>query len=151
MVGSMTAAAAVIVSTDWQNASRSYDREKLASAREAAEALFRPKPQSEDHGVPGGRHTTSSTEGGLARTPRVFAMPQAPQMKPLPDKKHEPPAPASAPKSKRAQAKRRSVAVPEAHHARIRTLTMYGMTLEQVAEHYGVGVGEIERILAPLR
>jgi hypothetical protein len=146
----MTAAAAVIVPTDWQNASRSHDREKLSSAREAAEALFRAKPQSEDHGVRDAGPTTFSAEGP-GRTPRVFAMPQAPQMKPLPDKKHEPPAPASAPKSKRAQVKRRSVAVPEAHHARIRTLTTYGMTLEQVAEHYGVGVGEIERILAPKR
>jgi hypothetical protein len=67
-------------------------------------------------------------------------------VKPLPDEKHELPTP--APKRKRAQAKRRSTAVPASHHARIRTLTAYGMTLEQVAEHYGVGVGEIERILA---
>jgi hypothetical protein len=135
------------VPTDWQNASRSRDREKLASAREAAEALFRPKPQSEDHGVPDAGPTTSSTEEGSGRTPRVFAMPQAPHVKPL----SEPPAPAPAEKRKRAEAKRRSAAVPASHHARIRTLTTYGMSREQVAEHYGVGVREIERILAPKR
>jgi hypothetical protein len=136
------------VPTDWQNASRSYDREKLSSAREAAEALFRPKAQSEDRGIPDAGPTTSSTEEGPGRTPRVFAMPQAPHVKPLPDETHEPPAVAPAPKRKRAQVKRRSTAVPKSHHARTRTLTTYGMSREQAAEHYGVGVGETERILA---
>jgi hypothetical protein len=37
--------------------------------------------------------------------------------------------------------------VPRSHHARIRTLVKYGMTVPQVAEVYGVAVGVIERIL----
>jgi hypothetical protein len=139
------------VPTDWQNASRSYDREQVSSARKAAEALFKPQRPFEEHGVPDVGPTTSSTEEGPGRTPRVFAMPQAPHVKPLPDDRHELPAPAPAPKKQRARAKRRSTAVPASHHARIRTLTTHGMSLEQVAEHYGVGVGEIERILAPKR
>jgi hypothetical protein len=115
------------VPTDWQNTSRSYDRQKLSSAREAAEALFRPKPQSEDHGVLNAGPTTSSTEEGSGRTPRVFAMPQAPQVRPLPDEKPEPLAPAPAPKRKRAQAERRSTALPASHRNYVEAACVVGM------------------------
>jgi hypothetical protein len=37
--------------------------------------------------------------------------------------------------------------VPDAQIGRIRTLTRYGMTPEQVAELYDVTVAEIERII----
>ena len=37
--------------------------------------------------------------------------------------------------------------IPSSQFARIRALARYGMTVTQVAEVYGVAVGEIERIL----
>jgi hypothetical protein len=37
--------------------------------------------------------------------------------------------------------------IPQSQFARIRTLAKYGMTVLQVAQVYGVAVGEIERIL----
>ena len=37
--------------------------------------------------------------------------------------------------------------IPESQLARIRALVKYGMTVPQVAEVYGVAVGEIARIL----
>jgi hypothetical protein len=37
--------------------------------------------------------------------------------------------------------------IPRSQFARIRALVKYGMTVPQVAEAYGVAVGEIARIL----
>jgi hypothetical protein len=37
--------------------------------------------------------------------------------------------------------------VRRSHHARIRTLVNYGLTIPQVAEVHGVAVGVIERVL----
>ena len=138
--------------TDWQNASRSHDREKLTSAREAAEALFRPKPPSEDRAVADAAPIVSpAAEEGPGHTPRVFTVAQPPQVKPPPAERHDTPAPVTAPQTKPGRAKLRLTKVPASHHARIRTLATHGMTLEQVADHYGVGAGEIERILAAER
>jgi hypothetical protein len=41
----------------------------------------------------------------------------------------------------------RSVKIARSQFARIRILVRYGMTVRQVAEVYGVDLGEIERIL----
>jgi hypothetical protein len=139
------------VSFDARNGSRDNERDQRAKARAAAEALFKAKAGAGDHGAPDAGLTTSSLKEGAGRTPRVFATPQAPHVRPLLDQEHESIAPAPVPKSKRVEAKRRSAAVPASHHARIRTLTTYGMSREQVAEHFGVEVGEIERILAAKR
>jgi hypothetical protein len=38
-------------------------------------------------------------------------------------------------------------AIPASDFARIRTLVKYGMTIPQVAQIYGVAIGEIEHIL----
>jgi hypothetical protein len=37
--------------------------------------------------------------------------------------------------------------IPAAHFARVRTWVKYGMAVAQVAQVYGVSVGEVERIL----
>lgn len=42
---------------------------------------------------------------------------------------------------------RRTAAVPPSQTGRVRALATYGMTCAQVAELYGVPVGEIERIV----
>jgi hypothetical protein len=51
------------------------------------------------------------------------------------------------PKPRRVVATKRAPKIPASEFARIRTLAEYGMTLEQLAENYGVSVGEIERIV----
>jgi hypothetical protein len=53
------------------------------------------------------------------------------------------------PKSTRPQrtVKRSTGAIPASQFGRVRALASYGMTQAQVAELYGVGVDEIERII----
>jgi hypothetical protein len=83
---------------------------------------------------------TSPAVDQPARSPRVFAIPQA--------KGPDDDPPARNPKPQRAKAKQRSAKLSAADHVRIRTLTEYGMTPEQVAEHYEVSVEIIQRSLA---
>jgi hypothetical protein len=51
------------------------------------------------------------------------------------------------PKPQSGVSKRRAPKIPASEFARIQTLAEYGMTLKQLAENYGVSVGEIERIV----
>jgi hypothetical protein len=53
------------------------------------------------------------------------------------------------PKSTRPErtVRRATGAIPAAQFGRVRALASYGMTQAQVAELYGVGVDEIERII----
>ena len=99
------------------------DRERLTRA---AEALFTPK-QSIERGA--------ATAGESLRKPRVLpSLPNAPAHQ----QELEPPiSPRPAPRAK----------IARSQFGRIRTLIRYGMTARQVAEVYGVSVGEIERIL----
>jgi hypothetical protein len=57
--------------------------------------------------------------------------------------------PAAEPKQIRRKAidKRGTREIPLSQFGRVRTLTTYGMTPAQVAELYGVAVGEIDRII----
>jgi hypothetical protein len=108
------------------------ERERLARAREAAEALFTPKPPTEAEPA----SATPTADEQLARRPRIFAI--------------VPPAPAQPAQSALAPARRpprRPRGIPKAQHARIRTWVEYGMTAAEVAEVYGAAIGEIERIL----
>jgi hypothetical protein len=50
-------------------------------------------------------------------------------------------------KPQRVVAKRRAPKIPASEFGRIRMLAAYGMTLEQLAENYGVSLGEIESIV----
>jgi hypothetical protein len=118
------------------------DREQLSKAREAAEALFRPKELRTNEPA---QATSSSGSSPImdrpTRVPRVFVVPQA---NPRDD---QPATPTSTPR--RASTRKRTKLSPS-DHVRIRTLTDYGMTVVQVAEHYGVAVQGIERILAEM-
>jgi hypothetical protein len=114
-----------------QHHPRGHDRERITSARRAAEALFTPKPQSVERSV---SDPVPSAEQPT-RKPRVLAI-----LLPAPVRDKEVPAPVNPePRTKRQ--------IPRSHHARIRTWVNYGMTISQVAEVYGVAVGVIERIL----
>jgi hypothetical protein len=117
------------------------DHEQARRAREAAEALFnfarpaaRPEPSLPTDGAP------------PVRTPRIISvLPRMPAAEPQPQ-------PQASPERQECPArtplKRRAPRIPAAQHGRIRALTGYGMTLEQVAELYEVPLGEIERIAA---
>jgi hypothetical protein len=95
-----------------------------------AEALFTPKPQRV------GPTIGEAAAGGEAvRRPRVLAVAVAA----MPVEHSEPEEPTTKPL--------RKPVIPATHVARIHAWLKYGMTAAQVAEMYGVAVGEIERIL----
>jgi len=48
----------------------------------------------------------------------------------------------------RAAIRRETREIPVSQHGRVRALTSYGMTREQVADLYGVTLDEIERIMS---
>ena len=108
------------------------DRERTTSARQAAEALFTPKPAkpSVSDPAPSAKHP--------ARKPRVLSI-----LSPAPVRDEE----AAAPVDPEPRTTRQ---IPRSHHARIRTWVKYGLTIPQVAEVYGVAVGVIERIVGEL-
>jgi len=110
---------------------RGDDRERTASARQAAEALFTPKRQPVEPSV---SDPVSSAERP-ARKPRVLSI-----LSPPPVRSKEVAAPVNPEPPTTRQ-------IPRSHHARIRTWVKYGLTIPQVAEVYGVAVGVIERIL----
>jgi hypothetical protein len=110
---------------------RGDDRERIASARQAAEAPFTPKRQPV---APSVSHPVPSAEQP-ARKPRVLSI-----LSPAPVCNEEVAAPVNPePRTTRQ--------IPRSQHARIRTWVNYGLTISQVAEVYGVAVDVIERIL----
>ena len=110
---------------------RGDDRERITSARQAAEALFTPKRQPVEPSV----SDPAPSAEQPARKPRVLAV-----LSPAPVRNEEVAAPVDPePRTTRQ--------IPRSHHARIRTWVKYGMTIPQVAEVYGVAVGVIEGIL----
>jgi hypothetical protein len=110
---------------------RDDDRERTASARQAAEALFTPKRQPTESSA----SDSVPSDERPARKPRVLAI-----LSPAPVRNEQ----AAAPVDPEPRTTRQ---IPRSHHARIRTWVEYGMTVPQVAEVYGVAVGVIERIL----
>ena len=114
-----------------QHHPRGDDRERITSARQAAEALFTPKPRAVE---PLASDPVPSAEQP-ARKPRVLAI-----LSPGPVRDEEVAAPVNPePRTTRQ--------IPRPEHARIRTWVNHGLTIPQVAEVYGVAVGVIERIL----
>ncbi|MBV8122227.1 MAG: hypothetical protein JO081_20080 [Alphaproteobacteria bacterium] len=104
------------------------DRERANKARQAAEALFAPKPRENEAPNP------SAGPRAERRAPaRYEVLPAAVRN-----------APNAAPIG---VAPPIGTAIPAAHAARIRTWLRYGMTVADVATVYGVGVGDIERLL----
>jgi hypothetical protein len=114
-----------------QHHPRGDDRERIASARQAAEALFTPKRRPVELSV----SDPAPSADPPARKPRVL-----PILSPAPVRNEEVAAPVDPePRTTRQ--------IPRSEHARIRTWMNYGLTIPQVAEVYGVAVGVIERIL----
>ncbi len=135
--------------TDWPD----NDRAQVNRAREAAEALFKPRQQvARAEASVAAPKTPSLSEQPAPRTPRVIAIPSMTSVR---DQKVEMPImvkPAIAepkpPKPRKVVVKnRRATKVPPSEFARIRTLAEYGMTLDQLAENYRVSTSDIERIV----
>ena len=103
------------------------------NARQAAEALFAPKPKRVEPVI----QEAAPVIEEPVRTPRVLTI-----AAPAPVPRDEPVVPIHVPPSKEAD-------IPTAHIARIRAWLKYGMTPAQVAKTYGVAVGEVERLLRP--
>jgi hypothetical protein len=77
------------------------------------------------------------------RRPRIFMIPPVVPMSAA--KGVNPPEP--KPIRRRPAVKRQPLHIPPSQFGRVRALANYGMTQAEVAELYGVGVGEIERIV----
>src|SRR5271170_670065 len=101
------------------------DREQNMRARQAAEALFAPKPPPVIVDKPPADTPTRQSR-------MLKSAPQPPV--PPPVEAADTPEPATP------------VSIPPPHVARIRAWVKYGMTLAQVAEVYKVPVSEITRI-----
>jgi Protein of unknown function (DUF2934) len=117
--------------TAHQHRDSGNDRERLTSARQAAEALFTPNRQV----------TEQSIREGVAPTGRSVRKPRVLPISPPAPVRHEE---VEAPISPKQQM---TPKIARSQYARIRTLVRYGMTARQVAELYGVPLSEIERIL----
>jgi hypothetical protein len=107
------------------------DRERVTRARQTAEALFAPKPQVAEPTVSG----SLAPAGPSVRKPRVLGIAS--------------PAPSRPEAVEPAVSAERRIkpTIPASQFARIRSWVKYGMTPAQVAEVYGVSVGDVERVI----
>ena len=130
--------------TEWPRSDAHSDRERLNRARQDAENLFKPRPEPPTRDVPTPTlNGAGSTEEQPRRQPRIFMIPPV-----VPMKAATSVAPAEPkPIERRPAAKRAPLHIPPSQFGRVRALANYGMTQAQVAEVYGVEVGEIERIV----
>jgi hypothetical protein len=131
--------------TEWQSAEDRNSREKIDRARQAAEQLFKPAQRTAGADLPvsaqNGPNGPVSSEQPPRRQPRIFVTaPRVPMNAPVQS------AVKAAPIARKTVT-RRARTVPPAQIGRVRALATYGMTPAQVAELYGVTVGEIERII----
>ena len=130
--------------TEWQTADARNDRERISRVRQVAEDLFKPRQQTASADVPtSAPDVASSPEHQPRRQPRIFAIP--PQMSTSMAKAAAPAEP--KPIRRRAVIRRENREIPAPQLGRVRALTNYGMSQEQVAELYGVTVDDIERIM----
>jgi len=107
------------------------DRERVTRARQTAEALFAPKQQVAEPTVSGSLPPADPP----VRKPRVLGIAS---LAPTRREAVEPAVSAELPIMPK---------VPASQFARIRSWVKYGMTPAQVAEVYGVSVGDVERVI----
>ena len=128
---------------EWHSADDPNNRDKVNRARQAAEQLFKPAPVNTERDLP----SQSGSNGSLAeqqrRQPRIFTMPPRVPVNTEPEGSAKP-----KPAPRPAVARRRAATVSPSQFGRVRALATYGMTLEEVADLYGVAVEEIARILS---
>jgi hypothetical protein len=108
------------------------NRAVINRARQAAEALFEPKPRIIESPDP----ATGPSAGQRARKPRILSAVQV-----------QPTRPVSVEATVDTFPLKPIARIPVSHVDRIRVWLKYGMTIPQVAKVYGVTGGEIERML----
>jgi hypothetical protein len=115
------------------------DRERVNRARQAAEALFAPKPRTAAAPAsPAGPDSLAGPGSGKTGPASEQLIPAAPSRPPAVREAVVPPTgPKPAPGSQ----------IPASQLARIRTWVKYGMTVAEVAKVYGVPADAIERAL----
>jgi hypothetical protein len=120
------------------NDNRGDNRERSTNARQAAEALFSPKrkPPPEQPAQEAAR-----PDGEVVRKPRVLTISAPAPVDHQSAAHHE----SASPTKPKRQA---TPKIASSQFARIRAWVQYGMTAQQVAEMFGVTVGEIERIVS---
>lgn len=107
-------------------------QEDTNRARQAAEALFAPKSRVNAPAA----SLAGAANAQTTRKPRILSAAPATTFSIKPDSS-----------SLKVTSATKSGRIPSAHFALIRTWLKYGMNISQVAELYGVPVGEIEGIL----
>jgi hypothetical protein len=106
------------------------NRGRATQARDAAEALFRPKPRVAEPPPPG-----APPQNDAAPRPRALsALPLPPSPNAVAETPVEPQHEPSSP-------------IPASDYARIRAWVANGLTLRQVADMYGVPIEDVRRIL----
>jgi membrane-bound lytic murein transglycosylase B len=121
------------------------NREQLRTAREAAEALFAPRRQVASSGT-----TSIRAEAPPAGTPAGSRKPRFLSAAPaaaVPARPAEAP-PAATPR-RAISDDQKERAIPKSAYGRLRTLVTYGMTIEEVADLYGVPARMVEGIVGP--
>jgi hypothetical protein len=109
---------------------------RVSKAREAAEALFRPKSRAPIETSNG----SASVELEPLRKPRIILVPPA-------GTRRETVAPVTEPKKRRREIEPRALKISKSEYGRVRALVSYGMTLDEVADLYGVPATRIEKIV----
>jgi hypothetical protein len=128
---------------EWNSMDDRNNREKSDRARQAAEELFKPaRREAAGELATATSNGATSPEQAPRRQPRIFAAPpRLPVTAPVEAAAEPKPTP------RKTVGRRRVSTVPPAQNGRVRALVTYGMTPAEVAEHYGVAVSEIERII----
>ena len=131
--------------SEWQTGNARDDRQRINRVRQVAEDLFEPRQQTIHADLPtSAPGAAPSAEQQPRRQPRIFSIP--PQM-PMREAKVEAGI-VQKQVRRRAAIRRETREIPASQRGRVRALTSYGMTREQVADLYGVTVDEIERIMS---
>jgi hypothetical protein len=130
------------LSIDRQTAYPRDSRGSINQAREAAEALFKPRRSQLPIQTPTAAPNGAAASGQpVPRQPRIFTtMPDAI----IGEDQREA---VARPNEKARRTSRTHETIARSDHGRIRALVQYGMTPEQVAAVYGVRVGRIERVI----
>jgi hypothetical protein len=127
------------MSHDWQSTKPHDSHGSVNPARDAAEALFKPKVQA----TVTSSDDAPASEPEVPRQPRIFTITPASV---IAEERSE--AVATQKKARRTSSTRQARTVTRCDHGRIRALVRYGMTPEQVADVYGVSLKQIEQIVA---
>jgi hypothetical protein len=132
------------VSADRKVADAHGDGRQATSARDAAEALFKPKAQAGS--IEGEQPTAdlpASAEKPPQRKPRILNASSATHaLGGAPEASATPPS-----TRQRAVRRQRAAKIQPSDYSRIRTLATYGMTREQIAELYEARLSEVASIV----